>query len=85
MEIMKTENYIPTCKKCGRKLGQVINITGEQPFIACSSDYIENCDYCMSCMIEHCCTTNCLGCNFNTGKYSDCRFFDMKQHYMKKD
>jgi len=82
---MEAKKYIPVCKNCGVKLGQVINITNEDPFVVCSSDYIENWGYCRTCMIDYCCTTNCLGCDFNTGKYSDCRFFNIKQHYMNKD
>jgi hypothetical protein len=34
-------------------------------------------------MVEHCCGTNCYACEY--GKYPDCRFLDMKRHYMSED
>lgn len=76
------EDMIPACKMCGRKLGQFVGMLSGEPYIACSSDYIEEWDYCYSCMIEHCCTTNCLGCEFNPGNYNDCRFIDLKRNYL---
>ena len=78
----KIENIIPVCKMCGRKLGQCIGMMNGEPYIACSSDYIEDWDYCESCMIEHCCNTNCLGCEFNPGSYNDCRFLTTKKNYL---
>ena len=45
-----------------------------------SSSNIEDWPTCRDCMIEHCCQTNCYGCSY--GKYPDCRFLDMKRHYL---
>jgi hypothetical protein len=66
------------CKLCGdRMVWENPHIPGH--YHASSSD-IENWPICRDCMIEHCCSTNCLGCEY--GKYPDCRFFDMKRYYM---
>lgn len=77
------EYMIPVCKMCGSKLGVFVGMINGKPRIIGSSDYIENWDYCYSCMIEHCCTTNCFGCGFNPGDYNNCRFFDIKRNYME--
>ena len=79
------ENEILVCKMCGRKLGQFVGMMNGEPYIICSSDYIENWDYCESCMIEHCCVTNCLGCEFNPGNYDECKFIDMKRNYLEEE
>ena len=76
---------IPICKMCGRKLGQLIGMMNGEQYIICSSDYIEDWDYCEGCMIEHCCTTNCFGCEFNPGNYNNCKFFNLKQFYLKEE
>ena len=81
----QAEDMIPVCKMCGHKLGQFVGMFEGEPYIICSSDYIKDWDYCESCMIEHCCTTNCFGCRFNPGNYNDCRFIDMKKNYMRRD
>lgn len=79
------ENIIAKCKMCGRELGQFVGIMNDEPYIVCSSDYIENWPYCKSCMIEHCVITNCLGCEFNPGNYNNCRFLETKTYYLKED
>jgi len=48
-----------------------------------SSCNLEDWDMCHDCMVEHCTSTNCLGCTL--GEYPDCRFLDMKRHYMDDD
>ena len=70
---------------CGRELGQIIVETNEEAYIICSSDYIEDWPDCRSCMIEHCVTTNCFGCEFNPGNYNDCRFLETKIFYLKEE
>ena len=62
------------CDVCGSEL------VWEHPqikglFLA-SSDYMEGCSTCLSCMAEYCCTTNCLGCS--KGEYPSCRFLFLK-------
>lgn len=79
------EIKIPECRMCGRKLGQLIELTDKDSFIICNSDYIEEWDYCESCMIEHCVNTNCYGCEFNKGNYHDCQFFQMKKYYLESE
>jgi hypothetical protein len=37
---------------------------------------------CHSCMIEHCLSTNCLGCEY--GQYPKCRFLKMKRLYAEE-
>ena len=68
---------IPVCKMCGNILGQLIGDT-----IYLSSDYTGG-KVCRSCMIEHCCTTNCLGCELGT--YPDCKFLPMKKFYLEDE
>jgi hypothetical protein len=34
-------------------------------------------------MVEHCCSTDCLGCEY--GEYPDCQFLELKEHYMSED
>lgn len=79
------ETMIPVCKMCGRKLGQFVGMLDGEPYIICSSDYIEDWPYCYSCMIEHCCATNCYGCEFNPGDYHNCKFLNMKMFYLKEE
>ena len=78
---VKREPLIKNCETCGCKL------VWENPILKghfqASSSNLENWDYCRDCMIDHCCTTNCYGCNY--GKYPDCQFLEMKKHYMSQD
>jgi len=48
-----------------------------------SSCNLEDWPICHECMVEHCVGTNCMGCGY--GKYPDCRFLDMKRHYMSEE
>ena len=45
-----------------------------------SSANIDGFPICDSCMIEHCVSTSCLGCE--RGRYPDCRFLEIKADYM---
>ena len=73
----KTKN----CKLCGKKM------VWEHPYLPGhfleSSCNLEDWPICHECMVEHCVGTNCMGCGY--GKYPDCRFLDMKRHYMNND
>ena len=75
------EIMVKNCKLCG------CNMVWENPHIPghfqASSCDIEDWHICHECMVEHCCQTTCLGCEY--GKYPDCRFLEMKRHNMKKD
>ena len=46
------------------------------------SNNIDGWPLCKDCMKEHCCSTNCLQCEY--GKYPDCRFLEMKKILMGK-
>jgi hypothetical protein len=69
------------CKFCGTKM--VWGNPHNPGHLQASSCNIEDRPICHECMIEHCCHTNCLGCEY--GKYPECRFLDMKRHYMSGD
>ena len=75
------ENIIKNCKLCGG------NMVWENPYIPghfhASSNDIEDWGICRGCMADHCCSANCMGCEY--GKYPDCRFFEMKQNYMEDE
>jgi len=72
---------IKNCKLCGW------NMVWENPDIPGhfheSSNNLEDWHICRECMAEHCCQTNCHGCEY--GKYPDCRFLYMKRHYLEED
>ena len=48
-----------------------------------SSGNLEDWPICHECMVDYCFHMNCLACNY--GKYPDCRFLEMKKHYMSKN
>jgi hypothetical protein len=65
------------CKLCGcRMIWENPHILGHYQ---ASSVNLEDWDICHECMVEHCVSTNCLGCEY--GKHPDCRFLGLKQHY----
>jgi hypothetical protein len=69
---------MPVCKMCGRELGVRMPDGG----IICSSSYIENNAYCYECQVEHCMSTNCLGCEI--GSYPDCKHLETKKFYLEE-
>lgn len=72
------EVKIPVCEMCGHELGVEV-VPG---YIICTSDYMGG-PVCLSCIIERCCETNCLGCELGT--YPDCGNLEIKRHYMADD
>jgi len=76
---MKTT--VKSCQLCGGK------IVWENPHLSghfhASSSNLGDLDICHDCMIEHCTATNCLECEL--GEYPECRFLDIKKHYMEED
>jgi len=46
-----------------------------------SSDYLENIDICKTCLIDHCCETDCDSCSIRN--VSNCEFKEIKIHYSK--
>jgi hypothetical protein len=69
---------MPVCKMCGRELGTRMS----DGSIICSSSYIQDNDYCYECQVEHCMSTNCLGCKI--GEYPHCKHMDLKKFYMEE-
>lgn len=78
-------NYVNCCSRCGSTLIRATQFSNGEFYGIYSYDYIDNWPICRSCMIEHCCSTNCMGCEFNQGDYQKCQFLKMKQHYMKEE
>lgn len=77
----KKSDLTKNCKSCGCKMvWEHPDIPGH--FMASSCD-IEDWPICHDCMVEHCCQTNCLGCEY--GKYPSCQFNELKKHYMEED
>jgi len=69
------------CKLCGcAMVWENPHLPGHYHESSCN---IEDWPICHDCMVEHCCQTNCLGCGY--GQYPDCRFSDMKHHYMTEE
>jgi hypothetical protein len=77
-ERTKGGKMIKNCKLCGCKM------VWENPNLPRhyleSSCNIENWSVCRECMVEHCVSTNCYACEY--GKYPDCRFIEIKKHYL---
>ncbi len=75
-EVAMKKNY----KLCGCLL------VWENPSISghfhSNSGDMESWPICHDCMIEHCCNTNCLACQY--GSYPECRFLEIKRHYMSE-
>jgi hypothetical protein len=63
------------CDTCGDK------IVWEHPqakgIYLASSEYLDGCLTCLSCVREHCALTNCLSCQ--KGHYPECRFLPLKE------
>lgn len=78
---MIASGMIKNCAVCGGKMSwENPNLPGH--FHASSND-VEDWHICRDCMVEHCADSNCFGCDY--GKYPDCRFLEMKHHYMEND
>ena len=61
------------CKLCGGRMVYVPDISG---YFHESSCNLEDWPICNDCMVDHCCRTNCLGCEY--GKHTSYRFIGMK-------
>jgi len=77
---IKRCDIVKNCKLCGAKMvWENPHLPGHYHVSSCD---LEEWPICHDCMVEYCCRTNCLGCGY--GKYPDCRFLDMKRHYMNE-
>lgn len=69
------------CSVCGCKMvWKNPHLVGNFQESSCN---LEDWDICHDCMVDHCTTTNCFGCKL--GKYPECRFLDLKKHYIDED
>lgn len=66
-----------SCKICGAWLTNT-NSVG----IGYASSHYNGTDICDDCMLEHCLSTNCLGCEL--GSYPDCQFLSRKKFYQEE-
>lgn len=66
------------CATCGGKIVWKSEITDSNgnPVYLRSSEYLDGCSMCRSCMSEHCSTTNCSECEI--GEKTNCRFLYLK-------
>jgi hypothetical protein len=78
LEEKKMGKAILKCSCCECELAWTIQ--GEEYGI-CSSAYVEGFSMCHECLVEHCISTNCLGCRL--GVYPDCSFSGIKEYYME--
>lgn len=90
-------NYCPRCKKPLCWEAPVVLSPGEVHCSVCdawiatinrdgssyASSAYNGTDICDSCMIEHCCSTNCYTCKI--GNYPNCQFQNMKNNYLQSD
>lgn len=60
MESLELANINFKCKDCGREL--LIEHPFEKDRYLASSNWLADFDYCLSCMIVHCCQTTCSKC-----------------------
>ena len=75
-DILGIEVEIPICSTCGRKMGIKTDVG-----IVMKSCY-NGTEICDDCMLEHCVSTNCLGCRI--GRYPECQHLERKKFYMEE-
>ena len=79
-EILNNIDNYKTCKQCG---SEVLYEVDDGHFIE-SSDFEPNFPgWCHTCLVEHCCSTNCLGCDL-VSDHTTCSFKEMKNFYMNE-
>lgn len=67
------------CQVCNGIVGWRRN---DRYILSSNSEGDEGKGICHECLIEHCCSTNCLGCNWY--KYPDCPHIETKKLYMEE-
>lgn len=68
------------CRVCGNKVGW--KFTDEQWLLSSNAEGIEERGICHTCLVEHCCNTNCLGCDWY--EYPNCPHIQTKKIYMEE-
>ena len=66
------------CKICNGVVGWR---HGNSYLMSSNSEGDEGKGICHSCLVEHCCNTNCLGCDWY--KYPNCPHIETKKIYME--
>lgn len=69
------------CVMCGSAVGW--KFTDDQWCLSSEAEGDEDKGICHTCLIEHCCNTNCLGCDLY--KYPNCPHIATKKIYMEED
>lgn len=69
------------CRICGTNVAAGRTVNGW--ILSSESEGDEGRGICYTCLVEHCCNTNCLGCDWY--KYPDCPHIETKKIYMKED
>ena len=78
-DILKNFEAYKTCKQCNCEL---LYPTSDTEYIA-SSDFLpEFPGWCYTCLVEHCCETDCEACDVNT--FTDCSFKPVKEICLKE-
>lgn len=67
------------CRICGIDVGIR---AGDRWILSSNSEGDENMGICHDCLVEHCCETNCCGCDWY--KYPDCPHIETKKIYMEE-
>lgn len=68
------------CRMCN---GVVGHRHGDRYLLSSSSEGDEGKGICHSCLVDHCCNTNCLGCDWY--KYPNCPHIETKKIYMESE
>ena len=68
------------CRICGDRVSIK---TGDSWILKSNSEGDEERGICHTCLVEHCCNTNCLGCGWY--EYPNCPHIQTKKIYMEED
>ena len=79
--ILGVEIKMPVCKICGIEMG--VRTAGRIIMRSCYNGT----DVCDDCQMEHCMSTNCLGCEIGNklSSYTECEHLDRKKFYMEEE
>lgn len=77
----KIDGDILRCRMCGQKVS--ICKTEDGWILSSSSEGDEGKGICHECLVEHCCSTNCFGCDWY--RYPDCPHIELKKIYMEEN
>ena len=75
----KIDNNVLRCGICGQKVS--VCKTEDGWILSSSSEGDEGKGICHECLVEHCCNTNCFGCDWY--QYPKCPHIETKKIYME--